>query len=160
MKPGWHLRELSSDAFARLAGGVPPAGFALPETPLAPPEILAMLAEIAARVSDDFTPCAWLVVDGNRIGGLLSLTGVPADGELTIGYGMAPSEQGRGGASAAVAALCRWAAEDDRVAALRAETSVDNPASQRVLAGNGFDTIGQRCDPEDGELLCWRWSAH
>lgn len=40
--------------------------------------------------------------------------------------------------------------------ALTAETSVDNPASQTVLARNGFRRVGEREDAEDGPLICWR----
>jgi RimJ/RimL family protein N-acetyltransferase len=38
---------------------------------------------------------------------------------------------------------------------LTAETSVDNPGSQRVLEKNGFAAIGTREDPEDGALINW-----
>jgi RimJ/RimL family protein N-acetyltransferase len=149
------LEELAPPAFARLAAGEPPAGLMLPDTPLGEPDVLAMLAGIAAEVSAGFAPCAWMVVDGERIAGLVSLVRAPVDGVLTIGYGMAPGERGRGGAGAGVAALVAWAEADPRVRAITAETHVDNVPSQRVLAINDFEITGGRLDPEDGELLCW-----
>ena len=41
------------------------------------------------------------------------------------------------------------------VAALRAETAINNPPSQRVLEHNGFRQVGARHDPEDGDLILW-----
>ncbi len=35
-------------------------------------------------------------------------------------------------------------------------TAVDNVASQCVLDRNGFERVGTRVDPHDGELLVWR----
>jgi len=157
--PDWRLVELDPPAFAALAVGEAPAGLALPPSSLGPPEVLAMLARIAAEVAAVFEPGAWMIVDGKIIAGLLSQTAAPRDGVLTIGYGVAPSEQSRGAATAAVAALCAWASGDERVTAIFAETATGNPASQRVLAANGFAVTGRRIDAEDGELLCWRWSA-
>lgn len=143
--------------FTRLLNGEPPeAGLELPASEIAPPEVLAMLASLAEGIEASFAPAAWLVLDGRRVAGLLSLTLPPEGGVLTIGYGIAPSEQGRGAASAAVAALAEWAAQDSRVQALVAETNVANIASQRVLEHNGFAETGRRYDAEDGDLICWR----
>lgn len=102
-----------------------------------------------------FAPSAWLVAEAGEIVGLLSLVRPPADGELRIGYGIAPSRHGRGIACRAVAGLVAWAATDPRVARISAETAVDNPPSQRVLERNGFHVTGSREDLEDGALLCW-----
>jgi RimJ/RimL family protein N-acetyltransferase len=60
-----------------------------------------------------------------------------ADGVVEIGYGIAPSAQGRGVASEAVVLLIELAMRSG-AGALVAETSADNVASQRVLARNGF----------------------
>lgn len=151
------LRPASQAHFVRLiADEAPEAGLALPDSPLAEKAVLAMLAGIAARVETEFSPSAWLVVEDRRIVGLLSLTTEPDGTNATIGYGIAPSEEGRGAASAAVAALVGWAREDGRLDAISAETRTDNIASQRVLEKNGFAKVAQRDDPEDGALYCWR----
>jgi len=41
---------------------------------------------------------------------------------------------------------------------LKAETSVTNPSSSRVLEKNGFERTGTRVDPKDGEVFMWRKS--
>ncbi|MEL0212263.1 MAG: GNAT family N-acetyltransferase [Novosphingobium sp.] len=143
--------------FARLLDGQPPEpAMALPDTPVAEPEVLAMLAGLAEAVADLFSPSAWLIVAGDELVGLLSVTSVLEEGRLQIGYGVAPGSQGRGHASAAVAALVNWAQSDVRVSALYAETRTDNIASQRVLERGGFAKIGERLDEEDGALFCWQ----
>ncbi|AXU18736.1 GNAT family N-acetyltransferase [Novosphingobium sp. THN1] len=143
--------------FARLLDGQPPEPeVALPDTPVAEPEVLPMLAGLAEAVSALFTPSAWLIVAGDELVGLMSVTSVLEEGRLQIGYGVAPGSQGRGHASAAVAALVDWAQSDDRVKALYAETRTDNIASQRVLERGGFARTGERLDEEDGALFCWQ----
>ena len=143
--------------FSRLLDGQPPEpGMALPDTPVAGPEVLAMLAGLAAAVDEMFSPSAWLILAGDELVGLMSVTSVLENGRLQIGYGVAPGAQGRGHASAAVAALVDWARRDARISALYAETRTDNLASQRVLERGGFARIGERLDEEDGALFCWQ----
>ncbi|MNV96606.1 Acetyltransferase (GNAT) family protein [compost metagenome] len=75
---------------------------------------------------------------------------------MHIGYGVAPTRQGAGAATRAIAALLALARGDARISAVSAETSVDNIASQRVLERNGFLRIGERVDADDGSVVCWR----
>lgn len=138
-----------------LAQGFAPPGAGLPEGGIETPEILAMLRDLAATISPDFEPAAWLVLAGGEIVGLLSLLKPPADGIITIGYGVAPARRGRGHATAAVRALYEWARQDACVAEVLAETGENNQPSQQVLAANGFACTGRRGDPDDGPLLCW-----
>jgi RimJ/RimL family protein N-acetyltransferase len=151
------LLPASAAHFERLCAGMPPEpGVALPSTPLANEGVLPMLAGLAATIRAEFDPCAWLVLDSARLVGLISLTGAPAGGTITIGYGIAPSERERGAAAGAVAAVLDWARSDARVRRIEAETGTDNVASQRVLERNGFAKAGERTDDEDGALLCWQ----
>lgn len=138
-----------------LAQGRAPSGTRLPEGGIETPDIVAMLRDLAATIRPEFDPAAWLVLAGGEIVGLLSLVRPPADGILTIGYGIAPARRGRGHATAAVRALCDWAQQDARVAVVLAETGEANRPSQQVLAANGFACTGRRDDPDDGRLLCW-----
>jgi RimJ/RimL family protein N-acetyltransferase len=126
-----------------------------PDTTIAPAEILAMLRDLAAGIELVFSPSGWLIVEGEEVVGLCSITRPPVDGVVDIGYGIAPTRQGSGAASRAVADVVAWASGDHRVRRLTAETAVDNIASQRVLERNGFRRCGERVDPEDGALLCW-----
>lgn len=154
------IREATAEHFDRLLAGAPPEpGIALPATAIAPPEVMTMLANLAASIRPAFAPAAWMMVDGERLVGLCSLHKVPEEGTLTIGYGVSPGEQGRGAATRAIGALLEWCRGDARVRAVAAETSKVNLASQRVLERNGFALTGERIDEEDGDLLCWRWTV-
>ncbi len=145
--------------FAALLAGEAPRGLRLPDSALAPPDILQMLRELANHIRPQFAPAAWLIVENEEIVGLCSLTRVPSDGVIDIGYGIAPSRQGRGHARGAVAAIVAWARTEPRVTAVTAETSVQNRPSQCVLERNGFLRTGERTDTEDGDLICWKVAA-
>jgi RimJ/RimL family protein N-acetyltransferase len=142
--------------FAGLAAGVAPAGLVLAEGGLETGEVMAMLRTLAVVVRRQFEPAAWLVVEAGEVVGLCSLKNAPdAFGAVEIGYGVAPAWRARGVATRAVADVLDWARGDARVAAVTAETSVENRASQLVLERNGFARIGNRDDDEDGALICW-----
>lgn len=123
---------------------------------IAPAPVLEMLAGLAASIEPQFAPAAWRIIDHGATVGLCSLTRVPSNGVLDIGYGIARVHHGKGIATRAVSELVRWAVADDRVRCLTAETAVDNIASQRVLERNAFIQEGERVDPDDGPLLAWR----
>ena len=123
---------------------------------IAPPEVLEMLAKLAADIRSGFSPSAWLVEADGEIVGLCSLVRPPEDGIVTIGYGIAPDHKGKGHASGAVGAIIDWVRGDHRVHAVAAETNHENIASQRVLEHTAFVRIGERFDDEDGALICWR----
>lgn len=82
--------------------------------------------------------------------------GSPVEGQVEIGYGVAETEEGKGYATAGVACMVEEAFSHGGVGAVIAETSIHNPASQRVLEKNGFRQIGERQDPEDGPLIRWQ----
>lgn len=148
--------ETNGADYAALLLGRAPRNFALADTDIAPPGILQMLADLAARIREDFTPASWLIVEAGEVVGLCSVTRPPREGVIDIGYGVAPSRQGCGSASRAVRDIVAWAREDPRVQAITAETSPANLASQHVLANAGFARTGERLDDEDGRLLCWK----
>ncbi len=64
------------------------------------------------------------------------------DGTAVLGYRVAQHAAGRGVATAAVLELCRLAATHNGMRVLRAATSHDNVASQKVLAKTGFFATG------------------
>ena len=70
------------------------------------------------------------------------------DGTARLGYRVAKHVAGRGVATATVRELCRLAAARHGLRTLRAATSGDNAASQRVLAKAGFVPVGP-ADPAD-----------
>jgi ribosomal-protein-alanine N-acetyltransferase len=64
------------------------------------------------------------------------------DGAADLGYRVAQHVAGRGVATATVQELCRLAAVQYGLRTLRAATTYDNVASQRVLIKAGFVTAG------------------
>lgn len=152
------LIEADDDAFSSLIAGAPVAGFQLAQGGLGSVEMLAMLRQMAREVGAHIRPAAWIIVEHGEIVGLCSLKNPPgACGVIEIGYGVAASWRGRGVARRAVGDLLAWARGQKRITAILADTAIDNSASQRVLEHNGFSRIGTRNDPEDGELVCWKW---
>jgi ribosomal-protein-alanine N-acetyltransferase len=70
------------------------------------------------------------------------------DGVAELGYRVAQHVAGRGVATATVRDLCSLAASRHGVTTLRAATSHQNVASQRVLLNAGFTEVGP-ADPSD-----------
>ncbi len=64
------------------------------------------------------------------------------DGEADVGYRVAQRVSGRGVATSALRDLCQIAGEEYGLRTLRAATSNENVASQRVLAKAGFVPVG------------------
>ena len=64
------------------------------------------------------------------------------DGTAELGYRVAEHVAGRGVATATVLELCRLAAARHGLCTLRAATSRDNAASQKVLTKAGFVPVG------------------
>lgn len=82
---------------------------------------------------------------GLVVGGI-GFFGPPENGWVEIGYGIVPSRQRRGYASEALAAMLAHAWSFHDVKEVRAGTTEDNPASQRVLAKAGFEYAGKDGD--------------
>lgn len=64
--------------------------------------------------------------------------GPPINGTVEIGYGIVPSQRGRGYAQEAVRLLVELAASFSHVSAVRATVRTGNTASQRVVESVGF----------------------
>jgi ribosomal-protein-alanine N-acetyltransferase len=134
------LRQITHDeARAVLAGEVPFAH--VPDWPHADTfDALRPLAE-----HPGFTgPGTFLVVADGQVVGDCGWFGPPdADGEVEIGYGLAPSVRGRGLGRQAVQALLAWVRAQGAMR-VRAEVLPGNEASLRLLRGVGFEVIGER----------------
>jgi ribosomal-protein-alanine N-acetyltransferase len=103
----------------------------------------ALLAEQEAGT------CAFyvLVAEDGSVLGRFNLYDLK-DGTAAVGYRVAQHVAGHGVATAAVRELCRLAAERHGLRTLRAATSRQNVASQKVLAKAGFVPVGP-ADPAD-----------
>ncbi|QDZ06137.1 GNAT family N-acetyltransferase [Sphingomonas panacisoli] len=147
-----HLLAMTDAHFAWLLGEPAPADAPrLAEGGLAPAEIVALLRGVAAEVGGE---AAWMMVSDGEGVGMISVKERDAKGRWDIGYGVAPSREGRGHAGAAVAAL-KTIAQAAGATGLTAETLPDSGASPRVLKRNGFVCIGQFDHPEDGMVDQW-----
>jgi ribosomal-protein-alanine N-acetyltransferase len=82
-----------------------------------------------------------LVDENGTVLGRFNLMEV-ADGSAVLGYRVAEHEAGHGVATATVRELCRVAATHYGLHTLRAATTFDNVASQRVLTKAGFAPDG------------------
>jgi RimJ/RimL family protein N-acetyltransferase len=152
-----YLLEASDASFAALLSGRSPTGHLIAEGGIETDEVMQMLQSLACSVRQDFSPAAWLIVDDERIIGMCSLLSAPdPDGTVAIGYGIAPAYRGKGIGKRAIAALVEWAQNQEKITAITAETATDNGPSQGILLHNGFRRNGERRDPEDGTLFCWR----
>ena len=149
------ILETTEEDYSCLIQGRAPREYRLADTPIAPREVMEMLADVAAKVWAAFAPASWLIVEDSEVVGMCSITRPPQGGIVDIGYGIAPSRHGRGIAGRAIGDVVRWASSCPDVSALTAETAVGNIPSQRVLIRNGFEVVGERIDDEDGQLSCW-----
>lgn len=148
--------ETTREDHASLCLGRAPRQFENADSPIAPVEVLQMLADLAERVRESFSPAAWLIVEDNEIVGLCSVKAPPSGGVIDIGYGIAPTRQNRGIAGRAVGDIVAWARKVPQLRAITAETTPTNLASHRVLERNGFMQVGERVDEEDGPVICWQ----
>lgn len=82
-----------------------------------------------------------LVDDDGTVVGRFNLFDI-ADSTAVVGYRVAQRVTGRGVATSALQELCRMAREDYALRNLRAATSHENVASQRVLEKVGFVADG------------------
>jgi ribosomal-protein-alanine N-acetyltransferase len=97
----------------------------------------------ASLAEQEAGTCAFYVLvadDGSVLGrfNLYDFTG----GTASLGYRVAQQAAGRGVATRSVRELCRIAAARHGLRTLRAATSHDNAASQKVLANAGFVRAG------------------
>lgn len=98
----------------------------------------------AARLAEQDTgECFFhvLVTDDGTIVGRVNLVDVE-HGCAELGYRIGEAAAGRGLATTAVTRVCDLAADTYGLTQLRAQTTLDNTASQKVLSRTGFQPVG------------------
>jgi RimJ/RimL family protein N-acetyltransferase len=155
------LVTADDDDFAWMIRGTPARrrGLTLPPEGVDRRDILEHVRDIARKVAErEGWSYTWMIVANFEVVGLCGLKRAPVDGEgVEIGYSVSPSRRRRGHAKRAVSDILRNVRSDQRIPFVIAETTLDNIASQRVLAENGFVNVGIANDPDDGsELIRWR----
>ena len=98
----------------------------------------------------------FVVEDPRTVVGFGGFKGPPREGEVEIGYAIAPAWEGRGLATSAVRELLRQAFASAGVRRVTARTLAEPGPSVRVLEKNGFLADGEVADREVGTA----WSFH
>lgn len=96
----------------------------------------------------------WLAVEksSNTVVAELGFKGVPdAEGQVEIGYGTMPYQQGRGIMTEAVGGVIGWASGRNDIRTILAETDRNNTASIRILQKNAFTHYTTK-----GSMFWWR----
>ncbi|HEX3464624.1 MAG TPA: GNAT family N-acetyltransferase [Candidatus Elarobacter sp.] len=155
------LRDACDDDFAALIRGDATLsdGLAVPPGGVDDAAVLGHIRGMAARVRGGaFRGGHWLIVARGEVVGSIGYKHLPLpNGEVEIGYGIAPARRRRGHATRAIALLLGIARADPAVRTVLADTALENRASQRALEKNGFERVGPRIDPTDGEpVIRWR----
>ncbi|MGB8180264.1 MAG: GNAT family protein [Acidimicrobiales bacterium] len=116
--------------------------------------------DIAAMQMSRFSPepnepwfGSYFILVDDVVSGTIGFKGGPVANQVEIGYGVVPSQQGRGVATSAIAQLLALIA--GLSLEVRAETDSSNAASQSVLSHAGFQQVGRRPAPDGGDLIMW-----
>ena len=117
------------------------------------PEALPAAIEEARRRPENPWGTHLFLDDDGALVGFGGFKGEPRDGEVELGYAVAPGRQGRGIATAVVEELVSRA-RTAGVNIVSAHTLAEENASTAVLRKSGFARTGQRREP-DGDV--WRW---
>lgn len=104
-------------------------------------------------LSQGLPPGWWVVVQGEVVGDCGVHGPVSDDGEIELGYGLAPSARGRGVGSEVVGRLAAWLSVQPQVRAVVARgVRSDNAPSRRVLEAAGFRLVADHGDTVDYRL--------
>ena len=113
--------------------------------------IASLIANNMTVGADAYVPYKIILrASGQVIGGCGFMGPPDATGAVEIGYGLAPSQRGKGIATEAVGGLVGEAWKDPRVKVVFARTDQDNEPSQGVLRRAGFRQVDS-----DSEQLRW-----
>jgi RimJ/RimL family protein N-acetyltransferase len=116
-------------------------------------DALALLGRRLDWSSGDHASWAVLDADSDEVSGSVSLHSIDRlQGDAEIGYWTAPAARGRGMATRAVDAVCRWAFGALPIDRIELCHAVENTASRRVAEKAGFTYEGHlRCSYRYGD---------
>ncbi len=98
-------------------------------------------------------PGWWVVVQGEVVGDCGVHGPVSDDGEVELGFGLAPSARGRGVGREVVRLLAGWLSVQPQVRSVVAHAVLaDNAASRRALEAAGFQLAADHGDTVDYRL--------
>lgn len=97
-------------------------------------------------VGAGFAPGWFVTLDGQVIGDCGTHGPADAEGEIEIGYGLAPLFRGRGHGTELVRALSGWLLAQPGILRVRARINAQNVPSRRALERAGFTLAGREAD--------------
>jgi len=153
-----HLEAFVRDRqeLSELLGSSIPEGW--PEFPEAIPHTLEVLG---GRPDESEWWMYFFVDDATGIlVGSGGFAGSPAEGQVEIGYEIAPEFRRRGYATSATQALVQKAIASGQVDRVIAHTLASDERSAGVLRAAGFIEGERFTHPDDGELVRWHRSIH
>jgi len=131
-------------------------GLAVAEDYLDSPEVLgASRLALLRGVEAEWFSHLILDPDAGAVVGFGGFKGPPVEGEVEIGYSVAPAHRGRGHATAAVREMIARA-RDSGVRTVTAHTLPEDNASTRLLGRLSFQRDGLARHRGDGYV--WRWA--
>jgi ribosomal-protein-alanine N-acetyltransferase len=95
-----------------------------------------------ASAHDYFFHTIWIIIDKseNQLVGEIGFKGLPdTKGSVELAYSTFAAFQNSGYMTEAVEGVCQWCDSYAGIKVVSAETEVENEASQKVLANNGFE---------------------
>lgn len=108
---------------------------------------------LAMALRQGLPPGWWVVVQGEVVGDCGVHGPVSDDGEVELGYGLAPSARGRGVGREVVRLLAGWLSVQPQVSAVVAYgVLADNTPSRRALEAVGFRLVTDHGDTVDYRL--------
>jgi RimJ/RimL family protein N-acetyltransferase len=152
------LFPLSTSALQGLAQARVPAELGARAAPgaLPPAFVAARALKLEARAGARPVPSSYLIVreaDASFVGACGFKTPMGA-ARVEVGYGVAPSAQGQGAATAALRLLAEIAFAAGAAEVL-AEIVPENTASARVVQKLGFLQVGARLDEDQDQVIQW-----
>jgi ribosomal-protein-alanine N-acetyltransferase len=145
MAAGSRIRPVTADDAEELAAlYAANRDFLAPFEPVRPNEFFTAAGQRARLTQPPADVYRFAIVDDGAMAGVINLSNVVRGAwcNANVGYFVAQSHGGRGLATEAVAAVLDFAFREAGLHRVEAGTLVDNHASQRVLAKNGFERIG------------------
>lgn len=123
------------------------------------PEALAWQRDYQLEHPEEFGWWTYFIIHGmdGRLAGTCGYKGTPSpEGEVEIGYEIAPRYEGKGLGTEAANALIHNAFRHPEVNTINAHTLPEENASVQVLRKLGFQFAGEEHSLEDGTVWAWR----
>ena len=124
-----------------------------------PEALLATRDALRNGTSSEWWSQLFVDTDADELVGFGGYKGPPVDGDVEIGYSIAPSRRERGFATE-VARIMIERARAAGCTSVSAHTLAEDNASTRVLRRVGMTRVDELVDPDpspDGEGPTWRW---